>query len=252
MIATVKRHLRLILTWERAVLWALLSFLAALAGPFGSYGAGKFPVFLAYWACVIGSTMIISVVLIRTVLQIGAGWRPVVVDIVVVVLVTVIISPVVLGWTRLFFDFPAESRPGLGDLAFFVAGVSATIRVLRHLAAGFDSAAYFMPRSMHPPRLSRRLGDGFKGPILRLSARDHSVDVISARDSGTIRMRLGDAIDEMDNVPGVLTHRSHWVARAAVAGSQRDGGRIYLRLTNGDLVPVSRTYKDALENDGLL
>ena len=67
-----------------------------------------------------------------------------------------------------------------------------------------------------------------------------------------IRLRFGDAIEEMDPVDGFCTHRSHWVARQAVSGAERERGKIFLRLENGDRVPVSRTYMPDLEEAGLL
>lgn len=252
MLIEFKREIGLFLTRERLVLWCLLSFFAALTGPFGSYRMAGFGTALAYWACVISSAMVLSTVFLRLVQRFGAHWRPVMVDLVIVLLVTAFISPLVFGWTLLFYGPSLEGRPGLAGFMLIVAGVSATIRVLRHLSAGFDSATYVMPRALRPPRLTRRLDDGFTGPILRLSARDHSVDVVSASDSASLRMRLSDAIDEMDTVKGVLTHRSHWVARDAIAGTMRENGRINLRLTNGDVVPVSRGYKDGLEKQGLI
>ncbi|MGD9866167.1 MAG: LytTR family DNA-binding domain-containing protein [Pseudodonghicola sp.] len=103
-----------------------------------------------------------------------------------------------------------------------------------------------------PPRLARRLPEDFQGPILRLSSEDHFVDVITAAAVHRLRMRFADAIDEMDTVEGDLTHRSHWVARAAIDGVEREGGRIFIRLVNGDRVPVSRTYRPGLEQAGIL
>ncbi|MDK3017139.1 LytTR family DNA-binding domain-containing protein [Pseudodonghicola flavimaris] len=103
-----------------------------------------------------------------------------------------------------------------------------------------------------PPRLMRRLPETFAGPILRLSSEDHFVDVVGAEGHHRLRMRLTDAIDEMDTVDGYCSHRSHWVARVAIEGVEREGGRIFLRLVNGDRVPVSRTYKPDLEAAGIL
>jgi DNA-binding LytR/AlgR family response regulator len=38
------------------------------------------------------------------------------------------------------------------------------------------------------------------------------------------------------------THRSWWVAFDAIEKEQRDGRKNLLKLTNGTLVPVSKTY----------
>ena len=102
------------------------------------------------------------------------------------------------------------------------------------------------------PRLFTRLPDGFEGQIYRLAVRDHSVDVITSDGVFTIRSRLTDAIAEMEPVPGRCTHRSHWIADAAIVGAEKQGGKTFLRICNDDLVPVSRKYKPMLEEEGLL
>jgi DNA-binding LytR/AlgR family response regulator len=63
---------------------------------------------------------------------------------------------------------------------------------------------------------------------------------------------LGDAIDEMEPVKGICTHRSHWVALGAIKRVEREGARLFVVLRNGDRVPVSRKYRPRLEQAGLI
>ncbi|MEZ5714276.1 MAG: LytTR family DNA-binding domain-containing protein [Paracoccaceae bacterium] len=63
----------------------------------------------------------------------------------------------------------------------------------------------------------------------------------------TIRLRFSDAIAEMEPMQGYCTHRSHWVSHAAISGVEREPGKLFLRLVNGDRVPVSRKYRPELE-----
>ena len=44
----------------------------------------------------------------------------------------------------------------------------------------------------------------------------------------------------------------HWVALDAVAGSRRKDGKPFLRLVDDALLPVSRSYADAVRKSGLL
>jgi DNA-binding LytR/AlgR family response regulator len=60
------------------------------------------------------------------------------------------------------------------------------------------------------------------------------------------------AVAELDPASGQQVHRSYWVARRAVASVERDGHRTALILSNGDKVPVSRTYLPALREAGWL
>ena len=101
------------------------------------------------------------------------------------------------------------------------------------------------------PRLANRLGDMADAKIVRLTVRDHFVEVTTTRGTVILRMRFADAVNEMEPVPGICTHRSHWVAFDMVAGESRDStGKPLLIMVNGDIVPVSRTYKKGLDAAG--
>jgi DNA-binding LytR/AlgR family response regulator len=91
-----------------------------------------------------------------------------------------------------------------------------------------------------------------RGEILRLSAADHVVRVVTDKGVTDLRMRFGDAVNEMAGVEGCFTHRSQWVAVAAIAEARREAGRWVIVLCNGDEVPVSRKNQPALNEAGLL
>lgn len=80
---------------------------------------------------------------------------------------------------------------------------------------------------------------------------DHYVDVHTDKGNTLVLMRLADAIAEMEGVSGMQIHRSHWVALDAVAGSLRKDGRLFLRMTDEKLLPVSRSSLDAVRVAGL-
>lgn len=102
------------------------------------------------------------------------------------------------------------------------------------------------------PRLFARLSPGFEAPILALESEDHYVRVHGARRSELILLRLRDAIAEMDDTPGEQTHRSWWVARAAVAGVSGSGRAFTVLLTDGNRAPVARDSIGRLERSGFL
>ena len=81
---------------------------------------------------------------------------------------------------------------------------------------------------------------------------DHYVEVHTEEGSDLLLLRFRDALRELDGLDGAQVHRSHWVARAAVAGVERRSGRIALRLVNGNRVPVSRSFAPALRDRGWL
>jgi len=90
------------------------------------------------------------------------------------------------------------------------------------------------------------------GTLLALESEDHYLRVHTDQGSELILMRLRDAMAQLVEVPGLQVHRSFWVARAAVAQTQRRGNGWQLILRNGSKVPVSRTYGTALREAGWL
>ena len=97
-------------------------------------------------------------------------------------------------------------------------------------------------------RIPARLGRN----LLHLHMQDHYVEVHTDAGSDLLLLRFRDALREVEGIDGAQVHRSHWVARAAVAGVERRNGRIALRLANGSRVPVSRSFAPALRDRGWL
>ena len=95
-------------------------------------------------------------------------------------------------------------------------------------------------------RLPARLGRD----LLHLHMQDHYVEAHTGKGSTLVLMRFRDALREVDGIDGMQVHRSHWVAATAVVRMVRRGGRVFLKLTNGAEVPVSRTFAPALKDKG--
>ena len=105
-----------------------------------------------------------------------------------------------------------------------------------------------------PPRLFRRLGRcASQVSVTRLTVNDHYVLVgLSDGSEQRLLMRLSDAIAEMDDETGFITHRSHWVSQRHVKGVVFEGRREMLELTTGVRVPISRTYRPVLAAAGVV
>lgn len=245
--------------------WVLVSFLVAYTGPFGTYAMG-FGRRLLYWSLVVVCSSLISHVSAALAGRIVGKRSSLLTDFLTVVLMTLLFSPVLWGITRGLLGGGPGLIPAIWVFAQFVAIITAVITSARRTIPGLARGSHRRARETPepepdvgldlgaepgPPRLVRRLPKDFQGPILRLAVNDHFVDVVTPRMTHRLRLRLADAVDEMDTVAGFCTHRSHWVARQAVEGVERQAGRIMLRLSNGDHVPVSRTYRPRLEAAGI-
>jgi hypothetical protein len=101
------------------------------------------------------------------------------------------------------------------------------------------------------PALLRRLPERLaEAELLAIEAEDHYLRFHTDKGSALILMRLGDAIAALGGMEGARTHRSWWVARDAVIGASRGGGRATLRLKGGLVAPVSRTFSPELRKSG--
>ena len=134
--------------------------------------------------------------------------------------------------------------------------VSLLMTAINHLAA--DHAARRAVGVTHasaagaaPAKFLERLPLKLKGAELdAVEAEDHYLRLHTSRGSDLILMRLADAVTELEGIEGAQTHRSWWVAKAAVVDARRGDGRAVLTLTNGVEAPVSRSYAGALRAAG--
>ncbi len=129
-------------------------------------------------------------------------------------------------------------------------------RSLRQREAGMESSPpdrTVDPAPLPAPEaaLLARLPARSRAELLHLRMQDHYVEVHTAAGSEMLLLRFRDALREVEHIDGLRVHRSHWVARAAVVGVERQrGGRIALRLVNGTKVPVSRSFAPAVKARG--
>lgn len=241
----------------------VVCFLAGYTGPFGTYSLGLGNRML-FWTLVIVISVLMAGWITRLAHRLIDPGRPWLRDLVVVGLMTTFFSPVLIALSIQFVTSKITSLADLVRFPQYVAIISLCVTTSRRIIArrrqaaapdpeaGEAAADSASPEAVPQPRLMRRLPDDFCGPILRLTVEDHFVDVIAPGDRQRLRMRFVDAIDEMDPVEGFCTHRSHWVVREAVDRVEREGGRLFVVLTNGDRVPISRTYRPQVEQAGLI
>lgn len=224
--------------------------MAVVAGPFGSLHTMTPILRLVYWGLVVVFGLILATLVRAAFLTFLTGRRPRWRDLGIALVTAIGLAPIV-------YVLRASLDPVLRlvDLSLVSIWVNTLIFVApvffisRKLGHETPTATDAPPQ----PRLARRLPEAMQGAaVLRLSGSGHTVEVMTERGPETLRLRLSDAIDEMDPVEGYCTHRSHWVARAAVAGLERREGKLYLRLVNGERVPVTRTYAPKLEAAGVI
>ncbi|MET3927174.1 LytTR family transcriptional regulator DNA-binding domain-containing protein [Devosia sp. 2618] len=242
------RELRALASDARSwIALGVLSLLVGLVGPFGTF-AMPVPARLAYWAAVVFGTAIIGTVVASTLerqishrapkmLRAAIGGALAGIPIVLFVLA---INAVVFG----------DVQPvGAATLAVYCMIIASAVTML---AALFARRSTPVAPVTDTPQLLSRLPHGQRGRLLHLAVSDHYVEVTTDRGNTLVLSRLSDAIREAAPVEGLQVHRSHWVALDAVLKPSRQSGRPALELTNGTIVPISRSYLPAAKAAGLI
>lgn len=233
------------------IVWASASATSAVAGPFGTWWAMPLGGRILFWSGLVALGLVIVIALrlgIQRWLPRWTGWWE-----------TALLAP---GFTLLFtpvlwtiVEVVSGGTHGMdpGKMAFAVLMVPVFTRALRNVAEGIrgDAAQDASPEASREPPILRRLPETSGRRILRISVRDHYVEIVTDRAIQSVLMRFSDAIVETEGIPGLQVHRSHWVAEDAVRAVERVRGRMFLTLEDGSRVPVSRGFRDAVEGAGL-
>lgn len=228
-----------------------VGLLLGLMGPFGSFYNGGAPVRIAYWVGSVVTGMIVISGLAR--LGLALAWRRrwpawLVLPAVVLVgalaqgaplrLVAVALWPEIgrlvspLAW---YGQCVAITTPIV--LAYYFLRIRPLTRAHAREALVPDTA---QPASVDP------------AAVLYLRMEDHYVRVRTEHGSRLEMGPLARVTAGLSAIEGLQTHRSWWVARRAIAGVERDGRNLRLRLVDGETAPVSRASVAKLRAAGWL
>lgn len=243
------------------LLWALLTVFAAATGPFGTFEGLGLGGRSAYWAVIVG----VSIGLTRVQLHLLRG-APQILRFASQLPYGLALAALAHGMNLMIFP----QWGGWADFGFLALVTLSVVLMIeaavflgrRHLAANTLRGAapdtkHHLPETgaQAPPNpevlFQRRLPLDKRGALIRLEAQDHYLLVVTDKGRETLLMRLGDAASELADV-GLRVHRSHWVSRAQVRGHIRQKGRDVLKMSDGEPVPVSRSYKAAAQAAGVL
>lgn len=228
--------------------WIVLSIIFAVSGPFGTYEQLTIGLRAVFWFSMIGVWMSVGVATRVVVQHLAPRMSYLAASSLSAVLVGLVAAVVGPSSVRPLVTISGHLAPGPIEIVVMVAAIGIGVALLRIQLTPSEGAA---PADSAPvARLLQRLPDAVRGEILHLCAGDHYVEVVTDRGRHKVLMRFSDAIEEVGPVEGFRVHRSHWVARAAVAEARRAGGRVMLLLINGTEVPVSRAYEEVVASLG--
>ncbi|MEX0955251.1 MAG: LytTR family transcriptional regulator DNA-binding domain-containing protein [Rhizobiaceae bacterium] len=239
--------------------WAAIagaSVLLGLIGPFGTFEAMALSGRLAYWATIAVSTYFIGgACVFLFVRAVSPGRMPGAAMFGLAGAIAGIpVALVVWGINAQVFTGPGEGVGLLPLVAYTIAisaVVSALLAVFGRLYEQARSSGASAPEPKRP-RIADRLPPAQRGRLTHMSMQDHYVDVRTTKGGGLVLMRFADAVAETDGAAGLQIHRSHWVANDAVEKAVRRDGKLFLKLSDGTELPVSRSFQAAVKEAGLL
>ncbi len=238
----------------------------ALLGPFGTFREMGFAVRLAYWGGLIatGWSMFELVLLVarRVLPNLERTWPLMLAAAfltvsIVQTLVVALLESRLRGEDFLTPAGLAEHYGYVLVITMLVSALPVWLELRDHGVVGHQPPAPPEPISAGEPTGDRpapfldRIPAKLGRDLLALEMEDHYVRVHTALGSDLILMRMRDAVAELAGLDGRQVHRSYWVAASAVAAVERKpDGKLSLRLTNGLLVPVSRTHAPSVRAAG--
>lgn len=242
----------------------LFAFLAAgtlmtLAGPFGTYVSLDLLDRAAYWYTLVGISIILGIVIRRAVDQKWPARSFCFRANLTAAVFTFLFTPcIILMNASMVWDETVSTDMPIWMMYIAVGIVPVSVNAVLYFMLKFrpmvpvGAPVDYVEETSARPRLFERLSDDLGEELIRMSVKDHFVHVYLVGGSERLRMRFGDAVQEVEGVPGMQVHRSHWVAKDAVEGYVQIGGRVSLCLSDGSEVPVSRNYRQHVEDAGFL
>ena len=250
------------------IFWFLVTVaLLVYLGPFGTWAYLPVSERLPFWMTTVGANWIVGYIVFSVTSRKfqARGWHAWVGYVLAALVAALPGTGTVWLVVTVYLDYRPSSVSDVGHLYAQVAVLHLIIgslvlqfieRVLRRRDVGERSpqpgeGAEIASRVAPEAALLARLPVRSRGELLHLRMQDHYVEIHTAAGSEMLLLRFRDALREVEGVNGLQVHRSHWVARKAVAGiERRAGGRIALRLVNGSRVPVSRSFAPLLRSAG--
>lgn len=253
----------------------VVSLVLGITGPFGTYEQLDLMPRLGYWLALALATFAVGYLSIK--LTLGAllgtkGTRPLR-SAIAGIAAGIPVALVVLAFNLALFGGPVPPAADIAKLFINCSLIAAAISFLTTLAgssppreaatgasplaaqeeqATADQRVAPAPTQPMRPPLIDRLPHAARGKLSYISMQDHYVEVHTDKGTTLVLMRLADAIREAGDIAGLQIHRSHWVALDAVTGSRRKDGKLFLKLADDALLPVSRSYADAVRKAGLV
>lgn len=236
--------------WLRwGVAWLLFVLLASTLGPFGTFELLPLGPRLGYWALVLGLSMGLEA--LRRLL---GGWDWTWQWRLASHLPYAAVLGVMIVWINWICFGVAASWAAFGFLFSVILIVALGVEGVLLLLSSGPTEVQNSPQPEPPSDdwLMGKLAVEKRGPLVRLEAQDHYTLVVTEAGQDLLLLRFGDVVERLGSGAGQRVHRSHWVAKGAVRHARNQNGRDTLLMADESEVPVSRSFRAAAKQAGLI
>ncbi|MCC6006111.1 MAG: LytTR family transcriptional regulator [Rhodobacteraceae bacterium] len=251
----------------RLALPLAVGLLLGLIGPFGTYGALPLGRRLVYWLALVSLNWMLADAIVRRVDAVLGPALPARRASVPLLGALATAFPatgvVALAGGRSGLGWPGNVAVLFGQVLLLLAAISLPVYAWEDGQEARASPATGPPFPDPVPveeaaqsariealaRFARRFPAPLPGQLLCLEMQDHYLVAHTTGGSPMVLCRMEDAARELEPV-GLRVHRSWWVARGALEGTEREGQRLFLRLKDGRRVPVGRSFRARLRAAG--
>ena len=151
-----------------------------------------------------------------------------------------------IGFSGRFLDEAFGVFPIL-TVVWAVAASFFLIKLRPEVAASSEAAEDQLAAASAWPACLAEVKQEQRGELIALSSDQHYLWVLTSCGKSFIRGSMRDVVAQLDAIPGLQIHRSHWVVRDQIERLELKGGRLYCVMTDDHVFPVSRRRKVAVK-----
>jgi len=238
--------------------WLAGGAVCAITGPYGTLAQNSFAERVLFWFGILAVASFGGPVFFRIMRILCEGRRYLFMGTIGTIVFTLLYSGIIYlvnAWW-----YPPGFPPSYGVLLMLVGGLTTLVTILVYRFDILPKRRLEEAQTPKPPLHLRemRTGNPFLSKLridaqtrlIRLTVRDHYVEAHTNDGMQMVHMPLADAVAALSALNGTQVHRSHWVNWDEVAALDREGGRVFARMSDGAEVPVSRNKAQELKDQG--
>ncbi|MGJ8618507.1 MAG: LytTR family DNA-binding domain-containing protein [Sulfitobacter sp.] len=200
-----------------------------------------------YWACICSLGYFVGEILARNFYRlVNPKFRPITYVVSLLVAAGVLVSATV-GLFIVLMGPNHSGDPILWENIFKVFPIVLAIGVVRvELERKFAVRRLEAEEKQQAPEISdlvKRVSKSFGSDIIFARSNDHYTEIATSQTHHMELIRFRDAMTDFECLNGMQVHRSYWVAFPHISELKRNGQKMTLLLSNGEEVPVSKSYQ---------